>query len=47
MTDIERMKFINETRRDLARAYNSFFAGATVNDIMLELEKRLMDLLRP
>jgi hypothetical protein len=46
MTDLEHQKTINETRRELARAYNAFFAGAQCLGQMLELEKKLIELLR-
>lgn len=46
LRDIDQKETVTETRRELARAYNWFFAGAPTLWQMKELEKKLMELLR-
>jgi hypothetical protein len=44
-TDLATIDLLNETRRELARAYNAHFAGARVMDKVIELENRLLSML--
>jgi hypothetical protein len=46
LREVDTKDSLTDVRRELARAYNSFFACAPTLWRMKELEKRLMELLR-